>query len=104
MLNEFVPKKKPHSFGYNSITTSGMTSWKNLNKITVFDSQNITNGECRGSKAEPHTPDTLHKLVHTQIKHMHFPKSLRKPHSSCRYVSNLKVKLLKLQKGAADHI
>lgn len=98
--NEFVP----NSFGYNSVTASGMISRKNLNKITVFDLQNATNGGSRGTKAEPHTPDTSHKLVHSQTKHMHFPKSLRKTCFSCRYVSDLKVKLLQLQKGAADHI
>lgn len=50
-MNSFLKKKKkPNSFGDNSITASGMTSQKNLNKITVFDSQNVTNGGSGGTK------------------------------------------------------
>lgn len=81
-----------------------MTSQMILFKITVFDLQNVTNGESRGTKAEPHTSDTLYKLAYSQTEHGHFPKSLRKPHFSCRYVRDLKVKLLQLQKETADHV
>lgn len=35
-----------------------MTSRRNLNKITVFDVQDVTNGESGGTEAEPHSPDT----------------------------------------------
>lgn len=82
MLNGFVP---------NSISASGTTSWKNFNKISALELQNISNGE-EAALSLSHTHLALHTNQHIPRQNTCTSQKAwgKKSIFSCKSTSNLK--------------
>lgn len=93
MLNGFVPN-------------SSVSPWDNILEELQQDPSlgPAEHQQWRGDStmAEPHTPDTAHKPAHSQMEHLHFPKSLRKIPFFLQICQQLKTP--QSQKGAGEHM